>query len=143
MKKLVLSALSFMFLTLASNAAGIGYLDYDKVSNNYPLATKYNKELNSKVSAIKSYTQKRQDLVTKAKTTEEKAKLKKESLAQIDKMEKEYLTLRDKYVVELKSKILAAAQKVRTEKKLDIILNVDSTVVGGIDVTDDVIKALK
>ena len=41
MKKAALSLICFMFLTLASNAAGIGYVNYDTVSKNYSLAKKY------------------------------------------------------------------------------------------------------
>ena len=34
MKKAALSLICFMFLTLASNASGIGYVNYDTVSKN-------------------------------------------------------------------------------------------------------------
>ena len=56
MKKTLASILCFMCVTLASNAAGIGYINYDVLSKNYSLAKKYTNNLNNKVNSIKTYT---------------------------------------------------------------------------------------
>ena len=143
MKKTVLSILCFMCVTLASNAAGIGYINYDVVSKNYSLAKKYTTDLNNKVNAIKNYTTQKDKEVNNAKTAAQKATIRKTALAEIEKKQKDYLATRQKYEIDLTKKINAAAETVRVQKKLDVILNKDSVTAGGIDVTQAVLSILK
>lgn len=143
MKK-IFSILALIFATtLASNAAGIGYMNYDIVSKNYGLSRNYNNDLNNRVKSIKTYSIQQQKVVDNAKTQTEKSKLKKAALAEIEKRQKEYIAVRDRYEIELTKRINAAAEKVRVQKKFDIILTSKSVITGGIDVTQDVINALK
>lgn len=143
MKKTVLSILCFMCVTLASNAAGIGYINYDVVSKNYSLAKKYTTDLNNKVNAIKNYTTQKDKEVNNAKTAAQKATIRKTALAEIEKKQKDYLATRQKYEIDLTKKINAAAETVRVQKKLDVILNKDSVTAGGVDVTQAVLLILK
>lgn len=143
MKKTVLSILCFMCVTLASNAAGIGYINYDVISKNYSLAKKYTTDLNNKVNAIKNYTTQKDKEVNNAKTAAQKATIRKTALAEIEKKQKDYLATRQKYEIDLTKKINAAAEKVRVQKKLDVILNKDSVTAGGVDVTQAVLSILK
>ena len=143
MKKTMLSILCFMCVTLASNAAGIGYINYDVVSKNYSLAKKYTNNLNSKVNSIKTYTAQKDKEVANAKTAAQKASIRKTALAEIEKKQKDYLATRQKYENDLSQKINAAAEKVRVQKKLDVILNKDYVAAGGVDVTAAVMQILK
>ncbi len=143
MKKVILSILCFMFVTLASNAAGIGYINYDTVSKNYSLAKKYTTNLNNKVNSIKTYTTQKDREVNNAKTAAQKATIRKTALAEIEKKQKDYLATRQKYEADLSNKINAAAEKVRVQKKLDVILNKDYVAAGGVDVTQAVLAILK
>lgn len=143
MKKIILSLMAFMFLTLASNAAGVGYVNYNVISQNYPLARKYTTDLNNKVNAIKTYTKQREDAVAKAKSAQEKSNIKKAALVEIEKKQKDYLATRDKYEIDLTKKINAAVEKVRVQKKLDIVLNKEAVITGGVDITQSVIAILK
>ena len=143
MKKTLASILCFMCVTLASNAAGIGYINYDVVSKNYSLAKKYTTDLNNKVNSIKTYTAQKDKEVNKAKTAAQKATIRKTALAEIEKKQKDYLLTRQKYEADLTKKINAAAETVRAQKKLDAILNKDSVAAGGVDVTQAVLSILK
>ena len=143
MKKTILSILCFMCVALASNAAGIGYINYDVVSKNYSLAKKYTNNLNSKVNSIKTYTAQKDKEVANAKTAAQKASIRKTALAEIEKKQKDYLATRQKYENDLSQKINAAAEKVRVQKKLDVILNKDYVAAGGVDVTAAVMQILK
>lgn len=143
MKKAILSILCFTCVTLASNAAGVGYINYDTVSTNYSLAKKYTNDLNNKVNAIRNYTNQKDKEVGNAKTTAQKAAIKKTALAEIEKKQKDYLATRKKYEADLNKKIGAAAETVRVQKKLDVILNKDNVVAGGVDVTAAVMQILK
>lgn len=143
MKKTMLSILCFMCVTLASNAAGIGYINYDVVSKNYSLAKRYTNDLNNKVNSIKTYTAQKDKEVANAKTAAQKANIRKAALAEIEKKQKDYLTTRQRYEADLTKKINAAAETVRVQKKLDAVLNKDSVAAGGVDVTQAVLSILK
>ena len=143
MKKTILSVLCFMFLTLASNAAGIGYVNYDTISKTYPLAKRYTNDLNNKVNGIKNYTKQKEAEVNKAQSAAQKANIRKAALAEIERRQKDYLATRDRYELDLTKKINAAVEKVRVQKKLDIVVNKTSVVAGGVDITQSVLAILK
>lgn len=143
MKKVILSVLSFMFITLASNAAGVGYVNYNTISNSYPLAKKYTTDLNNRVNGIKNYTKQKEAEVNKAQSAAQKANIRKAALAEIEKRQKEYLATRDRYEIDLTKKINAAVEQVRVQKKLDIVLNKEAVITGGVDVTQSVLAILK
>lgn len=146
MKKTIMTAL--LALTVfagvnASFAAGIGYVDYAKVSTNYPLAKQYTQALDKKVLAIKNYAQAQDKKILAAKTEAEKKAIRNESVKQVKLKQQDYAATRNKYEAELTAKVVAAAEKVRVAKKLDIIIKKDSRVTGGVDCTLDVLNALK
>ena len=143
MKKVIVSILCFISVTMASNAAGIGYINYDVVSSNYSLAKKYTNDLNNKVNSIKTYTTQKDKEVTNAKTAAQKASIRKAALAEIEKRQKDYLATRKRYEQDLSNKIKTAAETVRVQKKLDVILNKDFVTAGGVDVTQAVLSILK
>ncbi len=143
MKKVIVSILCFISVTMASNAAGIGYINYDVVSSNYSLAKKYTNNLNNKVNSIKTYTAQKDKEVTNAKTAAQKASIRKAALAEIEKRQKDYLATRKRYEQDLSNKIKTAAETVRVQKKLDVILNKDFVTAGGVDVTQAVLSILK
>ena len=143
MKKTLASILCFMCVTLAPNAAGIGYINHDVLSKNYSLAKKYTNNLNNKVNSIKTYTAQKDKEMNNAKTQAQKAAIKKTAVAEIEKRQKDYLLTRQKYEADLTKKINAAAETVRVQKKLDAVLNKDSVAAGGVDVTQAVLSILK
>lgn len=146
MKKTIMTAL-LTFCVLAgvnaSLAAGIGYVDYAKVSTTYPLAKKYTQELDRKVAAIKAYAEAQDKKIMTAKTEAEKKAIRSESVKQVRVKQQEYAATRNEYENELTAKVVAAAEKVRVARKLDIIIKKDSRVTGGIDCTADVLSVLK
>ena len=78
-----------------------------------------------------------------AKTQAEKAKIRKEGIAQVQAKQKEVISLKQKYEAELEAKVAAAAEKVRVQKKLDMIVKKDARVAGGVNCTNDVLNILK
>lgn len=144
MKKM-LSILAIMFAFGFTNAAmaEVGYVDYSAISNNYALAQKYTAELDRKLDSIRTYAQQQDTKIKAAKSKDEAEKIKKEALKQVELKQKEYNTLRNKYELDLTSKVMGAAEKVRASKKLDIIIKRDGRVAGGVDCTTDVLNILK
>ena len=143
MKKTLLTLLSLILLTQTGFSAGIGYIDYYKVVTTYPLAQKYRKELLNKSNAINNYTKNQENKILQAKDKETKNQLRDKGIAEIKKMQKDYAILREQREQEIQNKIKLTADKVKEQKKLDIIIKKDASVTGGIDVTQDVINGLK
>lgn len=145
MKKTVITALFALISMVSINAsfAAIGYVDYGKVSTEYPLAKRYTAELDKKVAAIKAYTTAQDKKITAAKTDAEKKAIGTESVKQLQIKQRDYVATRTRYENELTAKVVAAAEKVRVAKKLDMIIKKDSRVTGGVDCTLDVLNALK
>lgn len=144
MKK-ILSLLSLAaVISLAQAAyAAVGYVDYAYISKNYPLAQKYNSTINSKAQAIRTYAQQKDAEVLKAQTQAEKTRIKKEGIAQVQAKQNELRNLRTQYEKDLTTKVSAAAEKVRVQKQLDMIIKADARVTGGVNCTMDVLNALK
>ena len=144
MKK-ILSLLSVISILTVSNAAfaAIGYVDYGYISKNYPLAQKYTQTLKTKNAAIITYAKQKDAQVKAAKTNAEKEKIRKEGIAQVNAKQKEIITLKQRYEAELEAKVAAAAEKVRVQKKLDMIVKKDARVAGGVNCTNDVLTILK
>lgn len=143
-KKTVIAAALALGLSVGTaNAAGIGYVDYNKVSTTYSLARKYTAELDAKIVAIENYAKAQQAKANAAKTAAEKKTITDAAVKQVRAKQKEYADTRNKREQELTQKVVAAAEKVRISKNLDIIIKKDSRVTGGIDVTADVLNILK
>ena len=78
-----------------------------------------------------------------AKTEAEKKAIRNESVKQVRIKQQDYAATRNRYENELTAKVVAAAERVRVAKKLDVIIKKDSRVTGGVDCTLDVLNALK
>ena len=137
MKKVLSSLMVIGIFSLAQAAfAQIGYVDYSYISKNYPLAQKYSQTLKNKSQSIRTYAKQKDNQVAKAK-------IRKEGISQVQLKQKEYSSLRTRYENELNSKVQAAAEKVRVQKKLDAIIKADARVTGGVDCTSAVLTVLK
>lgn len=143
MKKLMLTALSILLVQGATMASGIGIVDYAKIVEEYPLATKYKKELEVKANNIKTFVEAQENQIQKMKTAQEQAVAKRSAVVEIEKKQKDYLSTREARESELNAKIREAAEKVRVEKGFDVILKADNAVTGGVNITPEVLKKLK
>lgn len=141
MKKIILS-LSIM-LSLAALADGIGYVDYDVMYKNIPISKQLQTQIDAKVQEVRAYN-KQTSVLSKAQTTKEaKAQVISQRKEGLYKIEKEYIDLRYKQQDIVRAKVKAAATIVRAQKNLDIIIDKKSAIVGGVDCTQEVLKAVK
>lgn len=140
MKKLLL-ALSVM---LAANCfAAIGYVDYTTIYKNLAISQSYQKRIDTKAQEVRSYNLQTQNLM-KAQTTEQaKAKVKEDRKENLYKLEKEYIDLRYKQEAVVKERVIKAAEIVRAQKGLDMIVDKKSRVAGGVDCTQEILRAIK
>ena len=106
-------------------AAGVGYIDYVKIQENYPLAQSAIKEIDAKALEIQQF------MVDKEKQYKAlDTPLKKQNFE-------------TQTATELRTRIKEAANKVLVEQHLDAIVDFRVIFVGGVDVSDLVIQKLK
>lgn len=142
-KTMIVTLLALLMTSGASFAAGIGYVDYAKVRAEYPLAKKYAQDIDNKAAAIKAYADSQQKKALAVKTPAEKKAIADASVKEIRLRQQQYAAALNKYEAELTQKVVAAAEKVRAAKGLDIIITKSTRVTGGVDCTLDVLKNLK
>ena len=143
MKKNIILILTLFLLAQTSFAIEIGYVDIAKVVSNYSLAQKYKKEEDNKYKEINNVIKQQEKEISKIKDETVKNLKRKEAVIKIEQKQQEYIILRKKREDEISNKIKAVADKIRAEKKLDIIVRKESAISGGIDVTQAVINGLK
>ena len=143
MKKFKLAALLMaagLFLSLGSqaNAAGIGYIDYQKVQDNFPFAQQAIKEIDAKALEMQQY------MVYKSLDTPLKKQNFEEQTAKEFKLKQDaYIRLKSQKEEQVYNKIQAATKQVLVEQKLDAVVDYRVIFVGGVDISDIVIQKLK
>ncbi len=148
MKKLKLVALTTFLTILAAfslkaDAAGIGFIDYQKVFENYPFAMQAVKEIDSQGLAIQQYLLDRDKQYKSIETPLKKQNFEDETKRAYKAKEEAFLKLKMSKEEQIYNKIQAATKDVMVEQKLDAILSDRIIFVGGLDVTDLVIQKLK
>ncbi len=144
MKK-ILGLLTVFSVFIISNPAfaDVGYVDYAYISKNYPLAQQYTQTIKNKNTSIVNFAKQKDAQIKAASTTAEKEKIKKEAVSQVQTKQNEVRNLKVKYETELNAKVTAAAEKVRVQKNLDMIIKKDARVTGGVNCTNEVLTILK
>lgn len=141
-KKLFLTLTAMLVLAMGANAA-TGYADYPKIVEAYPLAQKYKKELDLKAESLKKYLDQKEEEIKRAATPTAQKAVRDSALAEVERRQKDYVTVKSAREKEIDTKIKAAAEQVRAAKKLDMILKSDAMVAGGVNCTQDIIDNLK
>lgn len=118
----------------------VGYIDLNKVVENHPGIEKAKRDLNDFAQKTKADYQRRLDEAVKDKTASEAQQIKAEYEARLNE------TVNRKWQELLKpilDDIRKATSNVAKKNNIDIVLRGDTIIIGGIDLTDDVIKAIK
>ncbi len=129
--------------SLKANAAGVGFINYQKVQENYSFAIQAVKEVDAKGLELQQYMI---DKEKQYKTLDTPLKKKnfEDSIAREYKAKEEaFMKLKMTKEEQIYNKIQAATKDVMVEQKLDAILSDRVIFVGGLDVTDLVIQKLK
>ncbi len=143
MKKILFLFLSFIFLNNISLAGGVGYIDYGVIYKTLPISIQYQNKIEAKAKEITNYNKTTKNLIATKKTPQEQSQVIKDRRAGQVKLQEEYLTLKQKHQQIVVQKVKTASNIVVAQKKLDIIINDRLRVSGGVDCTQDVLKAIK
>ncbi len=145
MKKLKLSLIlmAFVAMTGVANAAGVGYIDYAKVIDNFEYAKKATKEVDAKGLEMQQFLVDKEKEYKSLDTPLKKQSFEQKVAQEFKAKETAYITLKNKREQEVYTKIKEAAKTVMVEQKLDAIMDQRGVFVGGLDITDMVINKLK
>ena len=148
MKKLKISALLMttgLCLTLGStaNAAGVGYINYQKVQEGFPFAQQAVKEIDSKALEMQQFMVDKEKQYKNLDTPLKKQNFEEQTAREFKLKEDAYIRLKNQKEEQVYNKIQAATKQVLVEQKLDAIVDYRVIFVGGVDVSDLVIQKLK
>ena len=141
MKKL-LAILCLLFLSAPSFAAGVGYINYEKVAAEYQFAKASMREIETKGREIENYLKAKEAEFNKLETPLQKQKFQETVQAELKTKEQAFNDFRMRREEQVYQRIHGVAEKIRLEKGLDILLDARGVFSGGLDITDDLIQKL-
>ena len=141
MKKILLFFCFCLSLTPVF-AGGVGYVDYEKIFNNYKYAQTSAQEIQQKEIEFRKYLEKKEEEYNKLETPLQRQKFEAVAQREIAVSEKNFVEYKDKKEEDVYNRIHAVCEKIRLEKGLDALLDSRCVFSGGTDITDEVIKKL-
>lgn len=145
MKKLTLTAIlmSLLCFGMEANAAGVGYIDYGKVMENYSFAQQAIKEIDNKSLEMQQFMVDKEKQYKNLDTPLKKQNFEEQTAREYKLKEDSLLRLKAQKEEMVYNKIQSAAKQVLVEQKLDAIVDYRVIFVGGVDISDLVIQKLK
>jgi len=146
MKKIIIS-LAVMGTMLCSNletfaAQTIGFVDMSKILSSYTKAQAITTSVKGQQDEIQKMLTEARNQVNNAKTDTEKADLEKKLTEEIQQKNNIFKAEYEKNVQALQDNIFATVKKVAENKKIDCIFRKDNVIIGGKDITEDVLAEL-
>lgn len=143
LKLVTLTLMTALLLQGASFAAGVGYINYKKVYDNYPEAKAATKTIDAKALELQQYLVDKEKEFKSLETPLKKQKFEEKVAKEFKVKEEAYLKMKVQKEEEIYKKIQDAAQAVLVDQKLDAVIDFRVIFVGGIDITDLVIQKLR
>lgn len=146
MKKFSLTALLIaagLVFGLKTDAAGLGYIDYQKVSDAYPVAQQAIKEVDSKTLEIQQFMVDKEKQYKSLDTPLKKQNFEAQTATEFNAKQEALIKLRASKEAQILSQVQTAAKAVMVAQKLDAVLSDQVIFVGGVDITDLIIQKLK
>lgn len=144
-KKSVLSVALISAVSLSSvaaYAAGVGVVDLDKVVSNYSKAEDVSTDLKNKEIELQKFLTDAQKKLKEAATPVEKKQLEDKLTAEFKTRSDSFKDAQVKEWKQVEDNVYGAINQTAKDQKLDLVLNKASVLVGGTDISDDVIKVL-
>ena len=146
MKKLgaiLMVAVSMIMFSGVSFAGGLGYVDYEKVTENCSFALNAKKKLDSKAIEIKQYMFDKEKEYESIQSPVQKQNFQDKVTNELKTKQNDYLRMQAKTEQDVYTKIRDIAKQVMVEQKLDAIISDKAVFCGGVDVTNVLIDRLK
>ena len=142
MKKLSFVLILLFFTTCKCLASGIGYINYEKIIENYPYAKTALQDIENKNEEIQNFIIEKEKEFAKLETAVQKKKFQDSVNVELKSREKAFNDFRAKKEDDVYNRIHAISEKIRLEKNLDAVIDARSIFSGGIDLTDIIIQKL-
>jgi len=123
--------------------AEVGYLDYQKVLDNYPAAQQAVKEIDAKSLELQQYMVDKEKQYKALDTPLKKQNFETQTATEFNAKQDALYKLRSAKESQILSQVQAAAKAVMVSQKLDAVLSDQVIFVGGVDITDLIIQKLK
>ena len=147
MKNLKLMALLMsagIVLSFANSAnAEVGYIDYQRVLENYPAAQAAVKEIDAKTLEIQQFMLEQEKQYKNLSTPLQKQNFETQTANTLKAKQEALIKLQRDKETQIQNQIQAVAKSIMAAQRLDAILSDQVVFVGGVDITDQVISKLK
>ena len=124
-------------------SAEVGYLNYQKVLDNYPAAQQAVKEIDAKSLELQQYMVDKEKQYKALDTPLKKQNFETQTATEFNAKQDALYKLRNSRETQIMNQVQDAAKAIMVSQKLDAILSDQVIFVGGIDVTDLIIQKLK
>lgn len=131
-----------LFVSIPCFASGVGYINYERVANEYHYAKTVIREIETKGKEIQKYLANKEIEFNKIESAVQKKKFEETVRSEMATKEKAFNDFRMKKEDDIYNKIHAVTEKIRLEKGLDAILDDRSVFSGGEDITNLLIQRL-
>ena len=139
----LLMAAGFVFSTGLSASAEVGYIDYQKVLDNYSAAQQAVKEIDSKSLELQQFMVDKEKQYKSLDTPLKKQNFEAQTAQEFNAKQEALFKLRQTKESQILTQVQTAAKSVMVTQKLDAVLSNQVIFVGGVDITDAVIQKLK
>lgn len=143
----LLKVLSVLLIAFSfSFASTLGFIDVERVFTSYKVTKDAQKDMNDKLKEFKKLEAKKlQELETAkidGKTEEELNKMKDEIQKELDPKKTEFEMIYQEKLAKIKKDIVSAVDAVGKKIGVDVVVDKQVIITGGIDLTDQVIEKL-
>lgn len=147
MKKLKLMAILMaagLALSFGNSAnAEVGFINYQKVLDNYPAAQQAVKDLDAKGLELQQYMLEKEKQYKSLDTPLKKQNFETQTATEFNAKQDALMKLRNDKENQIMTQIQSAAKAIMVSQRLDAVLSDQVIFVGGVDITDLVIQNLK
>lgn len=147
MKKLKLMAILMaagLALSFGNSVnAEVGFINYQKVLDNYPAAQQAVKDLDAKGLELQQYMLEKEKQYKSLDTPLKKQNFETQTATEFNTKQDALMKLRNDKENQIMTQIQSAAKAIMVSQRLDAVLSDQVVFVGGVDITDLVIQKLK
>jgi outer membrane protein len=144
--KLAKIILSLAVLASVSLAATVGYIDVKQVFEGYSKTKSVQDDLNNKMKDYEKLRNKHAQKLTEAKidgkTEKELEKLQEEMKKELGPKEAEIQMINDEQMAKIRKDIIAAVDAIAKEVGIDVVVDKQVIISGGMDLTEQVVTRL-
>ena len=123
--------------------AEVGFINYQKVLDNYPAAQQAVKDLDAKGLELQQYMLEKEKQYKFLDTPLKKQNFETQTATEFNTKQDALMKLRNDKENQIMTQIQSAAKAIMVSQRLDAVLSDQVVFVGGVDITDLVIQKLK